>query len=79
MYEKYLAKLSEARHADAAEGYNIDPQNGPVDRSVQKILSIVDYNNGKSFIISAEFTAGELSPRMEGRTDFQNIIVQAQL
>tara|TARA_S200002703_G_scaffold159633_1_gene173839 strand:+ start:1532 stop:2113 length:582 start_codon:yes stop_codon:yes gene_type:complete len=32
MYDKYQAKLSEARHADAAEGYNIDPQNGPVDQ-----------------------------------------------
>ena len=32
MQEKYQYKLSEARHADASEGYNIDPSNGQVDQ-----------------------------------------------
>ena len=31
MAEKYQLKLSEARHADAAEGYNTDPTLGEVD------------------------------------------------
>ena len=32
MQEKYQFKLSEARHADASEGYNVDPSNGQVDQ-----------------------------------------------
>jgi len=32
MQEKYQYKLSEARHADASEGYNIDPSSGQVDQ-----------------------------------------------
>ena len=32
MQEKYQFKLSEARHTDASEGYNIDPNNGQVDQ-----------------------------------------------
>ena len=32
MTEKYQAKLSEARHADASEGYNTDPNLGPTDQ-----------------------------------------------
>jgi len=34
MIEKYQAKLSEARHADASEGYNTDPNNGPTDQII---------------------------------------------
>ena len=32
MQDKYQFKLSEARHTDASEGYNIDPNNGQVDQ-----------------------------------------------
>ena len=32
MQEKYQYKLSEARHTDASEGYNVDPSNGQVDQ-----------------------------------------------
>ena len=32
MQEKYQYKLSEARHTDASEGYNVDPNNGQVDQ-----------------------------------------------
>ena len=32
MQEKYQFKLSEARHADASEGYNTDPDNGLTDQ-----------------------------------------------
>ena len=32
MQEKYQFKLSEARHTDASEGYNTDPNNGQVDQ-----------------------------------------------
>ena len=32
MQEKYQFKLSEARHTDASEGYNVDPNNGQVDQ-----------------------------------------------
>ena len=32
MQEKYQYKLSEARHTDASEGYNVDPENGQVDQ-----------------------------------------------
>ena len=32
MQEKYQYKLSEARHTDASEGYNVDPKNGQVDQ-----------------------------------------------
>ena len=32
MQEKYQFKLSEARHTDASEGYNVDPKNGQVDQ-----------------------------------------------
>ena len=32
MNEKYQLKISEARHADASEGYNVDPENGQVDQ-----------------------------------------------
>ena len=32
MNEKYQYKLSEARHTDASEGYNTDPDNGPTDQ-----------------------------------------------
>ena len=32
MNEKYQYKLSEARHTDASEGYNTDPNNGPTDQ-----------------------------------------------
>jgi hypothetical protein len=31
MAEKYQLKLSEARHADASEGYNTDPSLGEAD------------------------------------------------
>ena len=36
MAEKYQAKLSEARHADASEGYNTDPRNGQVDQVISE-------------------------------------------
>jgi hypothetical protein len=36
MAEKYQAKLSEARHADASEGYNTDPRNGQVDQIISE-------------------------------------------
>tara|TARA_B100000161_G_scaffold265107_1_gene240083 strand:+ start:2254 stop:2835 length:582 start_codon:yes stop_codon:yes gene_type:complete len=32
MQDKYQFKLSEARHTDASEGYNVDPNNGQVDQ-----------------------------------------------
>ncbi len=32
MQERYEFKISEARHADASEGYNVDPENGQVDQ-----------------------------------------------
>ena len=32
MQERYEFKISEARHADASEGYNTDPENGQVDQ-----------------------------------------------
>ena len=32
MNEKYQLKISEARHADASEGYNTDPDNGLTDQ-----------------------------------------------
>ena len=32
MQEKYQYKLSEARHTDASEGYNVNPENGQVDQ-----------------------------------------------
>ena len=32
--DKYALKLSEARHADASEGYNTDPTLGPADQVV---------------------------------------------
>ena len=32
MQERYEFKISEARHADASEGYNVDPSNGQVDQ-----------------------------------------------
>ena len=32
MQEKYQFKLSEARHTDASEGYNVNPENGQVDQ-----------------------------------------------
>ena len=32
MQEKYEYKLSLAKHADASEGYNVDPNNGQVDQ-----------------------------------------------
>lgn len=31
MYDKYLEKLKDAKHADASEGYNTDPTLGPTD------------------------------------------------
>ena len=34
MAEKYQAKLSEARHSDASEGYNTDPRNGNTDQVI---------------------------------------------
>ena len=34
MAEKYQAKLSEARHTDASEGYNTDPSVGPTDQII---------------------------------------------
>ena len=34
MAEKYQAKLSEARHADASEGYNTDPTLAPTDQII---------------------------------------------
>ena len=36
MAEKYQAKLSEARHSDASEGYNTDPRNGQVDQVISE-------------------------------------------
>ena len=36
MNDKYLAKLSEARHADASEGYNVDPRNGQTDQVISE-------------------------------------------
>nr|BAR34696.1 tail tubular protein A [uncultured Mediterranean phage uvMED] len=32
MQDKYQFKLSEARHTDASEGYNVNPENGQVDQ-----------------------------------------------
>ena len=32
MNEKYQFKVSEAKHTDASEGYNVDPANGQVDQ-----------------------------------------------
>ena len=34
MAEKYQAKLSEARHADASEGYNTNPELAPTDQII---------------------------------------------
>ena len=34
MAEKYQAKLSEARHTDASEGYNTDPNLAPTDQII---------------------------------------------
>ena len=34
MAEKYQAKLSEARHTDASEGYNTDPTLAPTDQII---------------------------------------------
>ena len=42
MNEKYRFKLSEARHADASEGYNTDPEVGPVDQILTE-----DYINSR--------------------------------
>ena len=36
MAEKYQAKLSEARHSDASEGYNTDPRNGNTDQVISE-------------------------------------------
>ena len=36
MAEKYRAKLSEARHSDASEGYNTDPRNGNTDQVISE-------------------------------------------
>jgi hypothetical protein len=36
MTDRYTAKLSEARHADASEGYNTDPRNGQTDQVISE-------------------------------------------